>query len=162
MRPSYSKMDQDEAAFEWIERLVIAAIEDHVERASSWEITKAPFEDLWEVQPLDAETQESFSVRTASPCSEFDAAHDDDPESLTNCYVDVYALGSFADLLREYGVRSSFKIDVFNDCQGSNISLTGADDVRSNVRLLDVWIDDSEKVPGLAQALEAFWLNDLI
>lgn len=156
------EMDHDEAAFVWLEKLVIAAITDHISRASSWEITKIPFEDHWEVQQLDEETQESFSVTAARSCVDFDLAQDDDPESVTNCYIDFYAFGLLADLLHEHGVRSSFKIDVFNDAHGSNICLTGADDVRSNVGLLQVRIDDIERVAGLARALEAFWLNDLM
>ena len=156
------KMKREEPAFVFLEKLVLAAIKDHVERESSWEITKVPFEEHWEVQPLNEETQESFELCTDETCVEFDLAQDDDPESLTNCYVDVHVVGTLAELLAQYGVRPQFKIDVFNDAQGHSIFLAGAADVENNVSLLHVWIDDVDKVLGLADELEYSGFVDLI
>lgn len=154
------KMKREEPAFELIERMVVAAIKDHVERESSWDIEKTPFEEKWEVQTLSEETQDFHLLCTDETCVEFDLAQDDDPESLTNCYVEVYALGVLAELFTQYGVRPQFKIDVFNDSQGHSIYLTHADDVENNVSLLEVWIDDVEKVDwGLGDNLIS-WLAD--
>jgi hypothetical protein len=156
------KMKRDEPAFMFLEKLVVAAIKDHVERESSWEINKLPFEDHWKVQPLNEETQESFELCVDETCVEFDLAQRDDPESLTNCYIDVHVFGTLGELLVQYGVRPQFKIDVFNDAKGHSIFLAGADDVESNVCLLHVWIDDMDKVRGLANELEYSGFVDLI
>jgi hypothetical protein len=154
------KMKREEPAFGMIERMVVAAIKDHVERVSSWDIEKAPFEEEWEVEPLNEETQDFFLLCTNEACFEFELAQEDDPDSLTNCYVEVHALGVLAELFTHYGVRPQFKIDVFNDSPGGNIYLTQADDVESNVSLLEVWIDDVEKVDwGLGDNLIS-WLAD--
>lgn len=156
------KMEREEPEFVFLEKLVIAAIKDHAARESGWEITKVPFEDEWQVQPLNEETQETFELFTNETCVEVNVAQDDDPESLTNCYVDVHAFGTLSELLAEYGIRPQFRIDVFNDAQGHSIFLTGADDVESNVSMLDVWVDDIEKLPGLIEQLEDSGFNDLI
>ena len=156
------KMKREEPAFVFLEKLILAAIKDHIATESSWEITKVPFENQWEVQPLSEETQEAFELCTDETCVEFDLAQSDEPDSLTNCYVDVHALGILAELLNQYGVRPQFKISVFNEVQGDSIFLTEAQEVERNVSLIHVWIDEPEKVVGLADELDYSGYWDLI
>jgi hypothetical protein len=156
------KMKREEPAFVFLEKLILAAIKDHIATESSWEITKVPFENQWEVQPLSEETQEAFELCTDETCVEFDLAQSDEPDSLTNCHVDVHALGILAELLNQYGVRPQFKISVFNDVQGESIFLTEGHEVESNVSLIHVWIDEPEKVVGLADELDYSGYWDLI
>jgi len=156
------KMKREEPAFVILEKLILAAIKNHIATESSWEITKVPFENRWEVQPLSEETQEAFELCTDETCIEFDLAQSDEPESLTNCYVDVHALGILVGLLNQYGVRPQFRISVFNEFQGDSIFLTEAQEVERNVSLIHVWIEDIEMVMGLADELtySSYW--DLI
>lgn len=155
-------MRREDLEFLFLEQVMIAVIKDHLVRESIWEITKTPGVAQWEAQPFNEETQEAFLLCINEICVDFELVRDDHPETVAYCYVEVYAFGVLRDFFIEYGVRPRFKISVFNELGSDSICLTDPDEVEEAVGLLEVWIEDDDKIPGLMENLEISWLADMI
>ena len=150
-------MDRNDESFLYIEGIVRAALMAQIAQEEFWSIEKLPFEDSWEADPLASSVEETFNIQVSDSGIDTDFAEDDDPESLTNCYVVFDVTGRLADLFLSHGVRPSIEVDIFNDAMCSSISLLSDEDVENKVSLLSVVLNDPSLVDGLhASMVDAF------
>lgn len=49
------------------------------------------------------------------------ADEDENPDSLTNCYVEICATGVLAETLQKHGCGSNLKVDAFNVAYGHSL-----------------------------------------
>jgi ribosomal protein S10 len=149
-----STIPRDSHEFEVLQDIIRQAVKTHIEINGEWLIEKDYFSDEWKAEQLDAQVQERYEIKVSNRLIECDFAEDEDPESLTNCYVQFEAIGGLAKILRTYGCDVYLTTDSFNSTWGTDITFLSDEDVDVNFSLLTVKAEKQKD--GLATELVCY------
>lgn len=138
------QLDKNHQVFNLLDVHVKKALKSELEVSGQWEINKEYFDEVWTAQQWDESVIQKFNVRMSDSEIETDFHEEDDPESLSNCFVELECTGALKDIFIASGLKNKFSIDVFNEIHSSNISLLDQDDVENNVSLFKVYIENED------------------
>lgn len=147
-------LKRDDPVFLFIEQYIRSAIKKHIDLEMEWAIEKIFFEETWEAHRLHHDIEAEFNLQIADIDIGVDFENEEDPETLTNCFVTLRATDALEALLREFDVSSEFVIDVCNDVIGTNVLLLSEEDVENKVSLLHVKSTKSAVNAGLIDQLK--------
>ena len=152
---SDKKLNLDSSIFKFIDQLVKAAIKEHITLEMEWVVEKEYFEDSWMAQQLHEDVVQTYCLQLADAEVEVDLEDEDDPESLTCCYVMFDAVGNLSEILNDHGIKSRIEVQVFNSSNGSSSAMILSDvGVDAEVSLLSVWNSKPALNSGLIEALD--------
>ncbi len=152
---SDKKLNLDSSIFKFIDQLVKAAIKEHITLEAEWVVEKEYFEDSWVAQQLHEDVEQTYCLQLADADVEVDLEDEDDPESLTCCYVMFDAVGNLSEILSDHGIKSRIEVQVYNSSNGSpSATLLSGEDVDAEVSLLSVWNSKPAANNGLIEALD--------
>lgn len=148
------QLPKDDEAFQLLEEIIRRAVKHQISVNDLWDINKEPFNDVWEADQFFPEVQTTHHLEVSGAPVECDFAQDDeDPESLTNCYVEITATGVLAETLKKHGCGTNLTVDAFNVAIGHSISFLSDEDVENDLTLMTVPVTDGTLLDGLCDAL---------
>lgn len=152
----YFNVNKNDKSFEILQKVIQRSIILQVELNDFWEINKVPFEDQWEADQLVASVQEIYHLKLSDESIDTDFAEDDDPESLTNCYLTFVAINELAEVLEQHNCSKQFVVDIFNSAIGHSISILSEKDVENDVSLMILQCNDQNSLSALHESLKNF------
>jgi hypothetical protein len=151
-----SQLPRDDESFQLLEEIIRRAVKHQISVNEFWEINSDPYSNQWEADQFDPKVQKRHCVEVSDAPVECDFADEDEnPDSLTNCYVEICAKGVLADTLLKHGCGTNLIVDAFNITQGHSICILSDEDVDNDLSLMTVTVTDRKLLNGLYDALIA-------
>lgn len=149
-----TQLPKGDKSFQLLEEILRRAFKHQILVNEFWEINLDPFNVVWEADQFEPEVKTAHHVEVSDAPVKCDFADEDEnPDSLTNCYVEICATGVLAKTLQKHGCGSNLTLDTFNVGYGHSICLLNDKDVDNNLSLMTVPVTDSKLLDCLYDSL---------